>query len=57
MEGFQNNLAQLFALTLHHRIPTVNNPEGKAFENIVGKGENTSNEHFLLFPPQCFLTS
>ena len=26
----------------------------KAFENIVGKGENASNQHFLLFP-QCFL--
>ena len=27
----------------------------KAFENIVGKGENAGNQHFLLFP-QCFLT-
>ena len=26
----------------------------KAFENIVGKGENADNQHFLLFP-QCFL--
>ena len=25
-----------------------------AFENIVGKGENHGNQHFLLFP-QCFL--
>ena len=25
----------------------------KAFENIVGKGENAGNQHFLLFP-QCF---
>ena len=24
------------------------------FENIVGKGENAGNQHFLLFP-QCFL--
>ena len=24
------------------------------FENIVGKGENGGNQHFLLFP-QCFL--
>ena len=24
----------------------------KAFENIVGKGENAGNQHFLLFP-QC----
>ena len=26
----------------------------KCFENIVGKGENSGNQHFLLFP-QCFL--
>ena len=26
----------------------------KAFENIVRKGENAGNQHFLLFP-QCFL--
>ena len=26
----------------------------KPFENIVGKGENAGNHHFLLFP-QCFL--
>ena len=25
----------------------------KAFENIVGKGENAGDQHFLLFP-QCF---
>ena len=30
------------------------NPEEKAFENIVGKGENAGNQHFLLFP-QSFL--
>ena len=26
----------------------------KPFENILGKGENAGNQHFLLFPP-CFL--
>ena len=26
----------------------------KPFENIVGKGENAGNQHFLLFP-QCFI--
>ena len=31
-------------------------PRGKKpFENIVGKGENAGNQHFLLFS-QCFLT-
>ena len=29
--------------------------EEMAFENIVGKGENAGNQHFLLFP-KCFLT-
>ena len=29
--------------------------EKKPFENIVGKGENAGNQHFLLFP-QCFLS-
>ena len=28
-------------------------PTKKPFENIVGKGENIGNQHFLLFP-QCF---
>ena len=27
----------------------------KPFENIMGKGENAGNQHFLLFP-QCFLS-
>ena len=30
-------------------------PRKKPFENIVGKGENAGNQHFLLFP-QCFLS-
>ena len=41
-------------LTLYRTIPTYNNPEKESFENIVGKGENAGNQHFLLFP-QCFL--
>ena len=42
-------------LTLYHTITTFNDPEiGDFFENIVGKGENAGNQHFLLFP-QCFL--
>ena len=37
-------------------MPTFNDPVKEAlnFENIVGKGENAGNEHFLLFK-QCFL--
>ena len=41
--------------TLPHTFPTFNNPEkGRAFENIVGKGENAGDLHLLLFQ-QCFL--
>ena len=41
-------------LTLHHIIPTFNNPEKEGLENIVGKRENAGYQHFLLFP-QLFL--
>ena len=35
------------------RLPTT--LRKKPFENIVGKGENAGNQHFLLFP-QSFLS-
>ena len=37
-------------------MKTSDNPRNKEniLENIVGKGENAANQHFLLFP-QCFL--
>ena len=41
-------------LTLYHTIPTIMTLKKKAFENIVEKGENAGNQHFLLLP-QCFL--
>ena len=40
------------SLTLYHTIPSTP-PKKTAFENIVGKGENAGNQHFLL--SQCFL--
>ena len=40
-------------LTLYHTILTFSKLR-KAFENVVGKRENASNQHFLL-DPQCFL--
>ena len=43
-------------LTLYHTILTFNDLKLRAFENIVGKGENADNQKFLLFP-QCFLPS
>ena len=45
----------IYQLTLYHTIPTFNDPEKEGFENIVGKGENAGNQHFLQFP-QCLLT-
>ena len=42
-------------LTLYHTILTFNHPEETSFfGNIVAKGENAGNQHFLLLP-QCFL--
>ena len=37
-------------------MTTSDTSEGgkKTFKNIVGKGENAGDQHFLLFP-QCFL--
>ena len=44
MKAFADNKSVVakMLIALFHRV-----------ENIVGKGENTGNEHFLLFP-QCF---
>ena len=44
------NSVIVWYFTLYHTIPNSNDPE-----NIVGKGENAGNQHFLLFQ-QCFLT-
>ena len=41
-------------LTLYHKITFFKDPVYEAFENIVEKGENAGNQHFLLFQ-QCFL--
>ena len=43
-------------LTLYHKMPNFNDSEKKkkTYQNIMGKGENAGNQHFLLFPP-CFL--
>ena len=53
---FRNNFLDIKyhgrILMLSHTIPTFNDPEREGFENIVGKGENAGNQHFL---PQCFI--
>ena len=40
-------------LVTYHTIQSFNNPEKQTYENIVGKGENAGDQHFLLFP-RCF---
>ena len=42
-------------LSIYHTMPPFNNLEKKILGNIVGKGENAGNQHFLLFL-QCFLS-
>ena len=44
----------LACLTLYHTTLTFNDLGQEDFVNIVGKGENVGNQHFLLFL-QCFL--
>ena len=41
----------MLGLILYHTITILGK---KPFENIVGKGQNARNQHFLLFP-QCLL--
>ena len=38
-----------YCLTLYHTVLTFYMPDKEAFENIMGKGENANNQHFLLF--------
>ena len=48
-------LSSAISFTLYHTILTSKDPWKKLSENIVGKGENAGNQHFLLFP-QSFLS-
>ena len=58
-DGMGYNSLNIILLTLYLTIPSFNNnplsPKKKAFQNIVGKRGNASNQHFLL-SPQCFST-
>ena len=40
----------IICLTLYSTIPTFSYPRRKSFENILRKGENAGNQHFLPFP-------
>ena len=44
----------LFFKTLYLQSGGLPTPKKKGLENIVGKGENSGTQHFLLFH-QCFL--
>ena len=46
--GYRGN-----GLILYHKSRPLTTQAKKPFENIVRKGENAGNQHFLLFP-QCF---
>ena len=48
------SLVMLTSSTFNHTVPAFNDLEGRRLEEIVGKGENADNQHFLHFP-QHFL--
>ena len=48
------NTAVKGSFTVRLKVTSTNISAFNSFENIVGKGENAGNQHFLLFP-QCFL--
>ena len=43
-------MIQPFNIPFSKQSTFLRAPQKKAFENIVGKGENAGNQHFLLFP-------
>ena len=43
-------------LTLYHTIPGFNHPVEEHCENIIGKGENTTNEHYPHFFTHIFFS-
>ena len=43
-----------FGKGLNHYLTTLMTLYQKPFQNIMGKGENAGNQHFLPFP-KCFL--
>ena len=53
LELDQSNILSHCKDITYHAIPEI--LRSKPFENIVGKGQNASNQYFLLFP-QCFLS-
>ena len=56
--AFKRNMSVFLPVTIFysllHFLSVLKVLKKKALENIVGKGENAGNQHFLLFP-LCFL--
>ena len=48
------DICHRLVISLYDTNPSFNDIGKWAFENIVGKGENAGNQHFLLFLP-CLL--
>ena len=53
-KGMSKFLLSAKGLTCYHTVMTLKPLRKKPFENVVEKGDNDSNQHFLLFP-KCFL--
>ena len=51
---FNSNQSKILSsgngLTFYYTMTTFDAHEEKAFENIIGKGENAGKQQFLLFP-------
>ena len=45
----------MYDVNLCHKMTTSDAFEENLYENIVGKGENVGNQHFLIFL-RCFLS-
>ena len=50
---FEKKNAAISTFALFQQSQLLITPREKPFENIVGKGENAGNQHFLLFPQYC----
>ena len=57
MRSGNKNLNQIIWLSLSQTIPGFNDLDKPPFENIVEKGENAGNKHFLLSPQRFILSS
>ena len=50
MLSYRTRAVARWCSTLYPTFQIFNDPGKQLFKNIVGKGENPGNKHFLLFP-------